>query len=288
PLEVASDQTPLVGGAAPVVAAAATPLAAVPANQPMPANSPATDPAAALAAGGSQVDWAAIAPMDVITDEITGLRNDLTAKLNTLATYNQNWENIGVDATELAALAGVVERHPGDVSWKANAKIARTLAAEISSNAAKTGRTAYDATKAPFDNLVDLMNGNAPGDVQADDQAPFGDFADRGVLMAKLESNLNFAKSNITTQQRLEENPDEIKRRMTVLATLMTIVSTDSYDSTSEADYKGFVKQFVSSALQGREAVDAKNLEAFTTAVNDMQKTCNECHLKYAFGGSSF
>jgi hypothetical protein len=285
---VASDQTSLVAAAAvPSTPAAAVPAAAVPAAAPAASAAPMPSAAPATATGG-ELDWAKIAPIEILVEEVTAVRNDLQAKLNTLADYNKNWETVDVDATELAAIAGVIERHPGDVSWKPNAKIARKLAEQINASATKTGRSDFDATKGAYDSLVDTLNGNAPAGVEADDMAPFGDFADRSTLMERLEATLSFAKSNITTQQRLEEDPAAIKRKMTVLATLMSVVGTPGYDSTAEAEYQGFIKTFVDGALSGRDAVDAKNLEAFTEAVNTMQKACNDCHLKYKFDGSSF
>ena len=75
---------------------------------------------------------------------------------------------------------------------------------------------------------------------------------------------------------------------MTVLATLMSVVNTEGYDYVEEDDYRKFVNAFVGAAVDGRDAVDAKNLDGFTAAVNEMQKTCNDCHGKYAFGGDSF
>ena len=72
----------------------------------------------------------------------------------------------------MAAMVGVIERHPGEVSWKENAKFARELASQINMNAAKTGRTAFNETKEPFQNLVDLFSGNPPAGVEADDDAP--------------------------------------------------------------------------------------------------------------------
>lgn len=279
PLEVAADQTLLAtSGAAPAapVVPAATPAAAPATPMPQPA-------APAAGGGGGDIDWAALAPMEVIVEEITNVRNELQAKLNTLADYGKNWETIGIDATELAALAGVVELHPADVSWKPNAKFVRHLASEVNANATKSGRTAFDATKQPYESLVDVLNGNAPDGVEAQERLPFGDYASRETLMYKMDATLNYAKSNITTQQRLEENPEEIKRRMTILATLMTIVATPAYGSAEEADYQGFIKTFVAAALSGREAVDAKDLAAFTKAIGDMQSTCTECHAKYKF-----
>jgi hypothetical protein len=258
--------------------AAATPVAPT-TSTPQPA--PAAAPTATAAAAGA-IDWAAIAPQDQLLEEVTRLRNELTAKLNTLADYNKNWETIGVDATALAAIAGVVEQHPGEVSWKANAPLVRHLASEINSNAAKTGRSAYDATKAPYDSLIDLLSGNPPSGVTADANVPFGDYADRSVLMASIEAALNYAKSNVNTEARLAEDAAEAKRKMTVLATLMTIAATPNYGSTDEEDFQGYAQTFIKAAVSGREAVEAKDLSSFTEAVNVMQKTCAECHAKYA------
>ncbi len=284
PLEVAADQTSLATNTAPVTAP--PPTAAEMPSQPA---TPMTQtPAASSASTAGAVDWTVVAPIDQISEEITSLRNVLSQELNTLATYNGSWESIGVDAIVMAALAGIVERHPGEVSWKPNAHLARELATEIDSGATKTGRSAYTATKDPFDALVDLFNGNAPPGKEAEEGIPFGDFADRSVLMARMEASKNNLRSNITTEERLTEDPAAIKRELMVLAALATVVSTEGYDYVEEPQYQGFVNTFVQAALDARSAVDAKNLEGFRAGIDIIEKTCNECHQKYAFGSDGF
>lgn len=282
PLEVAADQTLLATASAPP-ASASVPAASPPSAAP-PAAAPAPTPAPTAAPSGGGIDWGRAAAIEQIVDEITSLRNDLAQKLSQLSTYNSSWETIGVEATALAALAGVVELHPGEVSWKANAKIARTLASQVNANASKTGRSAYDATKAPFDLLVDLFSGNPPAGVEAEEQAPFADYADRGVLMKRIELTLNSLKSNINTEARMKEDPAAVKRKLAMLATLMSVVSTPGYDYTDEADYQRFAGSFVSAAVGGREAVDANDFNGFSAALGTMQTLCGECHQKYAFG----
>ncbi|MEZ6064323.1 MAG: hypothetical protein R3B90_01125 [Planctomycetaceae bacterium] len=294
PLEVAANQT-TIGGAAPVAVATTQGTMTAPdagaATTPVPpANAASTTASAAPSAGGAagDLDWASVAPIEIVNEEIGNIRNELQTKLNTLGDYNKNWEIIGVDATALAALAGVVEAHPGSVSWKEQAKVARELAAQINANAAKTGRSAYDATKAPFDGLVDLLSGNPAPEVEAEANAPFADYADRGVLMARLESTLAHLKANINTEARMKESPAEVKRKLTLLSALMAVVTTEGYDYIAEPQYQGFAKTFVDAAVSGREAVEGENFAAYSEALNVMQKTCNDCHLKYAFGGDSF
>lgn len=288
PLDVVSDQAPLVVAAtpgAPAMSPAGTAAAPPPtASAAPPATSAAPPAAASPAGGGGAIDWSQVAAIEQVTDEITSIRNELTQKLSQLSTYNSNWESVGVDATALAALAGVVEVHPGEVSWKANAKVARTLAAAINSNASKTGRSAYDATKSPFDSLVDLLSGNPPGGVQAEEQAPFSDYADRGVLMKRIESTLAGLKSNVNTPDRLKEDPAAVKRKLAMLGTLMSVVATPGYDYIEESEYKSFIHRFVSAAVSGRDAVDANDFNTFSGALGEMQKICGECHQKYAFG----
>lgn len=285
PLEVAADQTLLAANSAAPAPAALPSAAPTPAPTPaaaaMPAAAPAASPAPAASAAGG-IDWATIAPIEILQEEVTRLRNDLQAKLNTVGDYNKSWESIGVDAVAIAAIAGVVEQHPGEISWKPNAPLVRHLASEINANASKTGVTAFKATKAPFDSLVDLLSGNVPSGVTAEPNLPFGDYADRSVLMATIESSLNYAKSNVNTDERLKSDAVEAKRKMTVLATLMSIVTAPSYGSTDEPDYQNYAQTFIQAAQAGRDAVDAKDITSFTNAVNVMQKTCAECHAKYA------
>ncbi len=285
PLQVASDGTALA-------AAVTSP------NQPEtgPKNSPTDTPSSPMpetsgggtapAASKGEVDWSDIAPLDQIVEEITEIRNRLQGKLNTVATYNRAYTEIGVDSVVLAALAGVVERHPGDVSWKPHAKYVRDLASEISLSAVKTGRSAFEEAKGPYESLVDILNGNSPPEIESEDKTSFGDYADRSSLMERMEQAHIHLKSNINTADRMKEDPETTKRKLTLLATLGTIVSSEDYDFTGEKDYQNFISSFINAAKQGRAAVDASDFDTYQQAIATMQTACNDCHGKYGTAGS--
>jgi hypothetical protein len=221
--------------------------------------------------------------MEVLIEEIGRLRNELQTQLNTLGDYNKSYEAIGVDATELAVLAGIVEIHPGDVSWKPNAKVARDLASAVNQGATKTGRSAYDATKTPFDSLVDLLSGNPPADATAEDGVPFADYAARVPIMYRMQSILEDLKSNVTTAERLTEDPAMVRRKLTVLAALMSVNKTEGYELSDDPEFTAFVDRFVSKTLEARSAAEGQDLDTFTGSLSELRKTCDECHLAFGF-----
>src|SRR5690606_8688687 len=154
-----------------------------------PAETPASapDPAAAPAASGSGPGWPQLISAEVLNDAVTQIRNRLTTNLNTLATYNRNIEAIANDGACLAAMAALAEVHPEAVSWKDKARYVRDLAYAIYEKADGSGRTPYDATKEPFEQIVAILNGGQPPDMAAEENVAFAEIADRTEMMKRIK-----------------------------------------------------------------------------------------------------
>src|SRR5690606_16081360 len=181
-------------------------------------DTPSQPSAPAEAPTGSGPDWPQLVQAEVLNDAVTQIRNRLTTNLNTLATYNRNLDAIVTDGACLAALAAVAEVHPDEVSWKDKAKYVRDLGYEIYQNAGNTGREPYEATKLPFEQIVAILNGGPPPDIDAGDTVPFADVADRTEMMKRIKQSFDFLRAEINTESRFKESPEEIVREASVLA----------------------------------------------------------------------
>lgn len=285
PLEVAADGT-VVGPTTPA------PSPATP--QPQPDMTPDSTPPAGTGsdsddAGGSEIDWVAIAPVDTLAEELTVLRNRLTANLNTVATYNRNIDQISMDATVLGAIAAVLTQHQGESRWDENAKFIRDLAYDVWISADGTGSKAFRATQEPFENILTILSGGPPPPGrESDDVVPFADIVDRGEMMRRIEVSFNSLKSNINTADRLRESADDAMRELTVLAMFGAMMQTPDYDSADEPNYRNYATSFVDGSTAARQAAQSQDFDAFSAALNKIQTSCGECHGEYRSGGDGF
>ena len=282
PLVVASDNTSL----APVVGN--TPSVDPPVDMPPNSPSDSTPTAPATGSPSSGPDWQQLASADVLHEEVTRLRNALTTNLNTLATYNRNIETIANDGASVAALAAVVEVHPDDVSWKEKAKYVRDLGYQIYMKADGTGRGPFDATKEPFEQIVAMLNGGPPPDMESEDKVPMADIADRSELMKRVKKSFDFLRAEINTEARFKESPEDIIREAAVLGSFGGIIATESYDSADQEKYRQFVRDFMQANIDVAVAAQADDFSKFEEARNRIQKACDACHGEYAFGDEGF
>ncbi len=248
--------------------------------------SPETPPPAITTSSDSTpiADWQRLASIEVLNEEVKHLRNRLTTDLKTVATYNRNIEAIANDSVVLAALAAVVSVHPGALSWQGNAKFVRDLAANVSTQATGTGREPFNAAQTSFEQIVSILNGGPPPEMDAAGVVPFSEVADRSELMKRTKRSFDWLKSEINTADRFNESTEDIRREATVLAVFGGLISTDSYDSSDEPQYQQFAREFVDANLAITTAVEAKDYEQFTIARDRVQNACAACHGEYAFG----
>ncbi|REJ85991.1 MAG: hypothetical protein DWQ29_10815 [Planctomycetota bacterium] len=247
-----------------------------------------TDPPADDASPSEDVDWAALASLDVLFEEATQIRNRLNTNLQTVATYNREVKLVVTDGNVLATLAAVVEKHPGEGSWKENAKFVRYLGYEIYLNGGTTGRSNFEATKEPFEQALTVMSGGAPPDVEVEDEFYFPDVADRAELMKHIDTNFGWLRSNINTESRLQEEKAAAIRVATVLAVLGQVMTAADFDSADNPEYQSMLKEFIDGNRAAATAAEAENFPELEAAVARVNNTCTPCHNKFRTNASDF
>ena len=277
PLTVAADST-AVASVTPSPAATGAPAA--PPTTPAP-----TPPAATSSASADGTDWQTLAPMAAIVDQVKQIRVRLEKNLLKVGDFNKNTALIQQDGALLAAIGAVVAKHPEAVNWKDKANFIRDFGYQISVKAEGTGSKPFNATKAPFEDAKRLLDGESPSGTAKDD-LPFSDFADRALLMAKLNASYESVKSNINTAARLKEEKDKAVNELAIMNLMMTVMADHSYDQADDPRYAAFVKNMLADQKAASEAAAGENFDAFSAAIGRINNTCNECHMIFRTGSN--
>lgn len=287
PLDVYRDSTP-VGGSPPESEGSPESMPAETAASDPDAPDPTTAPqtAAASEPAAGETDWASLATIDVLNEEVKERRTRLTANLQTVATYNGNTETIVTDANVLASVAAVIERHPGELNWKEKAGHVRGLAYDMYLSAGNTGRGPFENTKEPFEKLVTILDGG-PAEGEAE-EAALSDVGDRAAIMKRFEESFSWLRADVNTESRLQEDKDRVIREASVLATLGTLIGDPNYDNAEADDYKMFLQQFVDGCKGMVEAANAGNFAQYESARNLVDGSCTPCHQQYRTSDSGF
>jgi len=237
----------------------------------------------------TRIKWENIIAAEQLQTEAKTILNRLTTSMQSVATYNRSYEEIGVQAATLAAIAGILASHSGSHRWKENAAHICDLATSIADAAQGRGRSAYEAVQIPFEELVAILSGDVPAGlepVSADAEGiDFALHAECNSLMHRIEFSHQHLKQNLGDQASFPVDPEDGLHEATLLAALVQVIATDGYSSSDEADYAGHAQEVVKAAQEIINAVNEKNYEAYGSALNRMQVQCNECHASFRFGG---
>lgn len=266
------------------VAINASPSATAP-KEEMPAPG-AQSPAAASTESGSAdnggVAWGQYVSMDQIQEETKQLRNRLTASMQSLAKFNSDFKEIQADASVLAAMAIIVERHPDAVTWKPNSRFVQEFAAKMQETSAALGRESYDKTQAEFERVSAVLNGNVPADAgELPAERPPAEVASRWGAMKKMEKIRDWMKANLTTEANFKADLERIQQDGSILVALSALVADHSYVSADEEEYQKYAQQLIDASKAAVAAGKAEDFAAFTTSVQAIQKACGDCHNDY-------
>jgi cytochrome c556 len=272
PLAVVADERP-------VASSAETGSTAPTTHQAVPNRSP--DDPHVLAAGR---DWSALIAIEILDDEVKRIHNALKQSLQSAGRYNQQFEDVQVHGAALAALAEIAAQHPAQTAWQSNARYVRDLGARIEEQAQERGRAAFDGVRLPFDRLLDLLGAGRPTDLdEPDADAEFAERADRGGLMKRMESALEWLRQNKSTEDGFAKDADDTLHETAVLAALSAVVATGGYTSADEPQYNAHIAALIEANFELTEAVQAKNFQNFSQALARVEKKCNDCHQEYRF-----
>ena len=240
----------------------------------------------------SKNDWNRLVDIDVLDAEVKRIRNQLTADLQSVSSYNGHYQEIAVAGATLAAVAEIVGEHSGSLSWKNNAGTVRDLGTKIHDAASKPGSPACQATKAVAEQLVDVLDGNSAGGTpQSPSQRDFADVADRNGVMKRMERSFQSLKKGGSGSGKKESGSGggsgggggEAMHEALLLAAFARVIAAGHYESADDPKYKAHANELSKSAAAAAEALKADDAAAFGEAVSRVQKRCDACHADFRF-----
>ncbi len=271
PLAVVAQQGTITPMETPTVAANDTPTE-TPEPEPMPKEEPKT----------ASIKWEQIIPMEYLDNEIKSIRNFLTPTLQSVGAYNREYKQIPKCGNTISALAQIALSHPGDALWKDQAPALRDISYNLGGSAEAPGRAGWEASSLQFENLLQIFNGSEPTlEETPDPNLAFGDKADRGPLMRRMEDAFNWLSSNTPTPAAFVDVKDKAMHETIILGALTQVTGDESYLFADEPDYQGHVKEMMAAVEQMRKGIDDENHELFREGVSTITKKCAECHTDY-------
>ncbi|HEV3300431.1 MAG TPA: hypothetical protein VG055_12365 [Planctomycetaceae bacterium] len=229
-------------------------------------------------------DWSDLIDPDTLDAEVKRIRTELTAGLQSVGKYSARYQEIAVAGATLAALAEIVIELPRSSSWKEHAANVRDLAASIHDAAKALGGPAYQATKTPTDQLMDVLDGNLPAGLPAPEpMRDFSQVANRSALMKRMDRSFQRLKKGGTAQQLLKNNATQTLEDAAMLAVLSRVISVGHYESADDPKYHAHATELTRGATDLATAAKSGEAPAFADALTRIQKRCDACHADFRF-----
>lgn len=281
PYTVASDATPIGGGAAVTAVVADTGATDVPdpTKTEIPTAQSGTETASPTAGGDSWGDLISEVELD---NEVKTIRNFLNENLQSVSNYNASMLMIPPKAATLAALAGVAMEQPNGVSWKDDAKYIRDLAKQMNSDTLRSGPKDQKRMLALYEGISDTLNRSRPADLTEPPESDgFADVSEMRLLMHRMDEAEKRMKTEAGTDTALTSRKDMVAHEAALMATFAKIVTLPGYGYEDDPKFKGYANDVVKSALAIREAAEGNDFATYELSLTKISTTCSNCHSDY-------
>ena len=233
-------------------------------------------------AGGGGDDWGSIMPAEILDGEVKRIRNRMNQYMQSIASFKQNIFQLPADAATLSVLANIAAKHPGNISWKANAKFVRDLSYKMVEGDLKPDKATYDAVSEPFQNLIDVLGGNTPPGLEDSEEfVLFSEVSDFGALMKRLDRGEKWAKTNCGSEDSFKEEVETAESEGYVIAAISKVISTEGFGYFEDEDFLAHSKPMYEAAIKMAEGAKSGEFAVFDAGINAVSQKCTQCHTEY-------
>lgn len=281
PYTVASDATPIGGGAATtaVVSSPGSTDVPDPTTTEIPAAPSGTETTPPTASGDSWGDLISEVELD---DEVKTIRNFLNENLQSVSNYNSSMLMIPPKVATLGALAGVAMEHPNSVSWKDDAKYVRDLAKQMNSDTLRSGPKDQKRLLKLYEAMSDTLNRSRPADLAVPPESDgYAEVSEMRLLMHRMDEAEKRMKTEAGTDTALTSRKDMVIHEAALMATLVKIVTLPGYGYEDDPKFKGYADGVLQAALAIKGAAQGNDFAAYELSLTRVSTSCNNCHSDY-------
>lgn len=281
PYTVASDATPIGGGAATtaIVSSAGSTDVPDPTTSETPAAASGAETPPPTANGDS---WGNLISEVELDNEVKTIRNFLNENLQSVSNYNSSMLMIPPKAATLGALAGVAMEHPDAVSWKDDAKYVRDLAKQMNSDTLRSGPKDQKRVLELYEAMSDTLNRSRPADLAEPPESDgFAEVAEMRLLMHRMDEAEKRMKTEAGTDTALTSRKDMVAHEAALMATFAKIVTLPGYGYEDDPKFKGYANEVVKAALAIKEAAESNDFATYELSLTKVSTTCSNCHSDY-------
>jgi hypothetical protein len=263
-------------------------IAELGAAQPRMATGGSKPPAATGSNAGDEAapnegsGWSSIIGPEVLENEIKRVQIALEAQITTPVQFQTDYLNVRDTFSMLSMWMAIIRDYEGSVRWQDQAAVAQATFARTAANCRVGSDAAYNSARAAQDKLRELVRGGSFDSTEK----PEEDFewvgaVDRNPIMRRLQASLDRLKQHVGSKDAFESESEEVLHDANLIAAMARVLADETMDGGDDEDYVSLVDVMLESAKGTADAVKLNNYDLSSTAVNQIEQSCNDCHAEY-------
>ena len=221
--------------------------------------------------------WDTMLPEKVLTDEITEVRNFLSATVQSVGSYNSSLAMIEPKVASLAILSNIAREHPAELTWKEDAAYIREFAKQMIVEPLQRGKKDQARLQELFENMQDTFNRSRPSDIADPPDDGFPDVAAMSSVMKRMQDAQNRLMQEAGTESAFKSKKDLVQHEAAILQTFTHVISLEEYGYDDE-DFQGYAKAVEEAAKSIQAAADADDFAAYELSLSKISTSCQACH----------
>lgn len=225
-----------------------------------------------------EVTWDSLIPNDVLETEIKRLQIGLDTELTTPVKFQSDFKSVRDTFNLLSMWMAVIQQYSGEVRWKKDSGSAQRTFERTAANCRVASEQAFQNAVSTRELLRELVRGGSFPETPSEEDFAWSRAVDRNVIMRKLELAIGALKQNTGSKGTFEAGIEDVSHDAALIAAMGRILAEPDMDESSEEDYVKFAGMMQAAALEAFQGVKLNNYEAVSSAVNKIERSCNDCH----------
>ena len=236
-----------------------------------------------VSSAASGAAWSRLVSAETLENEVKAQLPLLAAALKTPTAFTGGgFEKARKSFSVLAILFAVIAEYDGDVRWKRDAAALKTAFGRASQNTKTSSDAAFNESKLRMGDLESILRGESAAVENAEAPPTWGELVGRPPLMSRMEEAQRGRLDAWTSNAgEFGKNRDDLMHEAELLAMLAEVIHREGFEYADDPAFVEYAEKLREQCLLVIEAAKKGDSAAASSAVRQINQTCDACHGDY-------
>lgn len=219
---------------------------------------------------------------ELLADEVKRIQNQLQQLTRNVGTYNRSLKAVGAASVSLILMGNLAAEHPDRIPWKEQSAAVLECGRQILAASETSGRESLKTAKEALETLVVILNGESvAAPANAGSELTLGEEAPLDKLMNRVDESEKWLSAEISSEKEMKRNLNSVQREAALLETLAQTMGLNSYELSEESLYQEEADNLKNASRNLFKSATEQNWTNYQSALDQVKKSCNDCHTEY-------